>query len=248
MKSVIILPDMHVPFHDRRVWRNVLRYIAGTGPHDEVVQLGDFLNLASISRHTKTNLRAIAETTITEEYRIGNQVLDQLQEVIQPETKITILEGNHDFWVEKYLDEHPQLVGTLEIEKGLRLKERGINWVRFWRDGAYHKIGKAVFVHGLHLNKHHSCSMAMAYGNNIFYGHTHDVQCHSLTRQGEHNTIVGQSLGCLCEYDQKYMQGKPTKWQQAFAHFFFNPNGTFQYYVIRVFNGKFIGPNGKEYR
>jgi len=43
------------------------------------------------------------------------------------------------------------------------------------------------------------------------------------------------------------MQGQPDKWQQAFGHFYFWPNGEFQYNVVRIFGGKFIGPDGEVY-
>lgn len=76
---------------------------------------------------------------------------------------------------------------------------------------------------------------------------THDVQSFSLVSMGDNHTRIGQSLGCLCKYQQPYLQGKPTKWQQAFATFYFSPGGNFQYYVTQIFNHRFVGPDGKEY-
>jgi hypothetical protein len=248
MESVIVLPDLHIPNEDRRSIGAVLKYIEDTAPHSEVVQVGDLMDFKCISHHTQKNLRASHETTLVQDYRRAGRVLDDLQDAMVGYGRLVILEGNHDFWVEKYIDEHPQLEGQLELEHALHFPRRGVKWVRFWRDGEIHKFGKAIFSHGLYTNEHHAKRHALAYGNNVFYGHVHDVQTYSLTRQGEHSTIVGQSIGCLCKYNQEYMHGQPSKWQQAFMHMYFHPNGTFQYYIVRIFNNKFIGPNGKEYK
>ena len=42
--------------------------------------------------------------------------------------------------------------------------------------------------------------MVMAYGVCIFYGHTHDVMEFPLVTWGDNRTLVGKSLGCLCDY------------------------------------------------
>jgi hypothetical protein len=46
----------------------------------------------------------------------------------------------------------PQLWGTIEVEKALRLKERGIKWVKNWSEGETHRIGNVVFSHGLYVS------------------------------------------------------------------------------------------------
>ena len=56
------------------------------------------------------------------------------------------------------------------------------------------------------------------------------------------------SLGCLIEYDQGYMRGKPSKWQHGFAVFYFKPDGFFYPYPIRIFNHSFVSPEGKVYK
>jgi len=196
-----------------------------------------------ISSHNEKNLRAISQQTIQKDYDSGKKVLDQIQ-TASGGALVTLLEGNHEFRVEKYIDSNPQTEGLLEVENGLELKPRGIQWVRNWSKGEIYKIGKCSFVHGLYVNEHHAKRHAVAYGGNVMYGHTHDVQTYSLVRVGEHDTIVAQSNGCLCKYDQLYMHGNPSKWQQAFTHMHFWPNGEFQYSVVRIFGGKFIGLMG----
>lgn len=213
---------------------------------DEVVLLGDLMDFDLISSHNKDNLRATSGKQIRTEYEYGNDFLDELQAKAS-KAKFTLIEGNHDERIERYIDANPQLEGMLEMEAGLQLIKRKIKWVRFWTKGDIHKIGKAKFIHGLYTTKYHASKHAEAYGDNIFYGHTHDVQSHSKELVGGDKTIVGQSLGCLCKYDQRYMRGKPSKWQQAFGVFYFLPDGHFTYYVIRIFKHRFVSPDGRVY-
>ena len=99
-------------------------------------------------------------------------------------------------------------------------------------------------------------------GKTSIVGNCHDVMCYSRSSHGgykklsgrtglytsDQTTMVGQSLGTLCELNQDYMQGKPTNWQHAFGTFFFFPDGNFTYYVTLIFNGRCVGPDGKVYR
>ena len=137
--------------------------------------------------------------------------------------------------------------GTYEIPTKLRLKERGIQWVPSWSTKAKYKKGHAVFIHGLHTTKYHSNKMVSKFGTNVYYGHTHDIQEMPWEQDGNDKTIVGKSLGCLCEYDQKYLKGNPTKWQQGFSEFFFFPDGHFDEKTTRIFKHRFIGLDGKVY-
>lgn len=253
-RRVLVLPDTQIFWNkdtrkidgiDLQTWYAVLNYIE-TQNYDEVVQLGDFLDFNCISSHNKENLRAIEGQRILKDYTSGNTILDELQLAVKG-AAITILEGNHEYRMERLIDKMPALEGWVEVEKGLRLEERGINYVKTWEKGEVYRIGKAGFVHGLATTNFHSKAMALKYGMCIFYGHTHDVQEYSLEMKGDNSTIVGASLGCLCRYDLPYMRGRPSKWQQAFAEFYFKENGYFNHFITRIFGHSFTATNGKTY-
>ncbi len=77
---------------------------------------------------------------------------------------------------------------------------------------------------------------------------THDVQEFSMTRHGDDKTICAKSYGCLCRYNQPYMQGKPSKWQQAFGVFHVDTRtGFFNDYCVKVFGSRFVSPEGHKY-
>src|SRR3990167_11190148 len=180
------------------------------------------------------------------DYDIGNKILDRHQQIVRSKNRkarFILLEGNHEERIQRYIDENPQIEGYIEPEYALKLDERGIDYIKCYSgkdNGNTLKIGNAVFHHGLYANDHHAKKHVSIFGTNIFYGHVHDVQCYSMITKGNGKTIVGQSLGCLCEYAQSYIKGKPSRWQQAFAVFEFFPNGFFTYHVVRIFDHKFI--------
>lgn len=246
--KVIVLGDLQVPFVDRRSMAAVEEYMADE-KWDEWVQIGDFMDLPQLSKFTQENPEALTQS-LSDDYKAGNELLDRHQRIVRkrnPRAKFTILCGNHDLRAEKFAEKHPQLKGLIEVDKGLRLKERGIGYIRSYPDGTLYKIGKAYFHHGKFVVQNHSRKMVDSYGVNIFYGHTHDVQSSSKVQWGKNKTLVGQSLGCLCRYDLDYVGTDPTNWQQAVTTFFFMPDGHFSYFISRIFNGRMVAPNGKIY-
>lgn len=244
-ESWLVIPDIHASAkgtHDERSLDAVEQY-ARDRKFDRIVCLGDFLTMDSISRHNKSYPKLLENLRLADDYEVGNSILDRWQKLTK---KVVLIEGNHEYWIEKYISETPQLEGMLEVEKGLNLKKRGIEWVRHWSRGDVYTYGNAMFVHGDYVNDLHAKKMVTAYGTNIFYGHTHDVQSYSMVTKGDNRTLVGQSLGCLA-LPQKYMRGAPSRHQQAFGEFHFRPDGYFTYYVPLLFNHKFTAPNGKVY-
>ena len=76
------------------------------------------------------------------------------------------------------------------------------------------------------------------YGENIMYGHTHDLQRH--TKTGAGGTLSGWSLGCLkdIEADEDWLAGRLTNWNHAFAIIDFYSNGNFNVQIVEIINGK----------
>lgn len=250
-RRVLVLPDIHLrpacngvaSGEDTETLAAVQRY-AARYKWDEVVLLGDLLDFDCISSHNANKLRVVEGKRIQKDYDHANRFLDSLQRATG-DAAVTIIEGNHDERVERYIDAHPELEGSLEVSDRLNFKRRGIRWVRYWTKGEVYSIGNAYFIHGLYCNKYHAERHASEFGSCIFYGHTHDVQEMPKSLKGANKTIIGQSLGCLCRYEQPYMRGRPSKWQQAFGVFHFQPNGFFNHYVTRIFDHRFVSPEGE---
>jgi hypothetical protein len=249
VETWIVLPDMQVPYEDRKSLHAVEKYMAAHR-FDGYLNIGDFLDFDCISSHNLNNLRAVEGKRILADYDHANRILDRHQAIVRknnPKARFVLLEGNHEQRMDRYLDANPQMEGMMEVDLNLRLDQRGIRYVKSWSKGEHFTIGKANFTHGQYTNQYHASKMVNAYGENVFYGHTHDVQCMPKVLKGADKTIVGQSLGCLCEYELSYMKGRPSNWQQAFAIFQFLPDGFFTYDVRRIFKHRFIGPDGVVY-
>jgi predicted phosphodiesterase len=248
----LVLPDLqwrlHGLGHDERSLKAVLKY-ASEHRWDGVLQLGDFADWDFISKWTAENARRIEGQRFLKEYEGMNKFLDRIQKAARnknPDAKIVIIQGNHDYRVEVVMDKTPMYEGMLEMETNLKFKERKIEYWKYWEHRKSYKIGKARFIHGLYTNGNHAKTTATQHNHNIYYGHTHDRQLYSKTTEGK--TIHAESLGTLSKFELSYMGSKPSNWSQAFAIFYFRPNGTFNHYVIDIINHEFTSPEGKEYK
>jgi predicted phosphodiesterase len=247
--KVLVLPDTQLPYQDVRTMNAIEQFIA-ENRFDEWLQLGDFMDFHYASKWTKENLKVLSTENFYDDYQLANEFLDRHQTLIRknnPKAKFTLIQGNHDIRPEKVIEKDPRFRRLIAFEDQLHLKERKINFVPFWRTNKPYRIGKAYFIHGLYVDKNHARKTVDAYGVNVFYGHTHDIQLYSKVLQGKDRTVVGQSLGCLCNYNLDYMGHRPSNWQQAFAVFEFFPDGYFTYQVYMIFKHRFRA-NGKTYQ
>ncbi len=241
----IILPDMQVPYHDVRSTRAAEKYM-GAHKWDFYINLGDFLDFNELSTHVLGKPGAVKEN-VADTFQQGRTILKRHRKILGPLCEMHYIEGNHDFRAISYCERHPELKKQLHVPTNLRLKELGIKWIPSWEKGKLLKIGNARFLHGNFITKYHAARMVEHYGCNVYYGHTHDITFFSKVMLGDNKTLEAGSLGCLCRYDQKYLKGRPTNWQQAVTTMFVKPNGNYNLYISRIFNHKFIGPDGVEY-
>lgn len=249
MYKLIVLSDMQVPYHSKPALAAIEKYMADE-KFDEWLQIGDFMDFHQLAKFTESVPEALTHS-LRKDYDVANEILDRHQSIIRkrnPKAKFTLLCGNHEDRVRKFAERNPQTKGIIDVDINLRLKERGIKFVRCYPDGEVYKLGKAYFVHGLFTGQNHAKKHVDSFGVNIFYGHTHQTQSHSKVMWGKNRTLIGESLGCLCNYSLDYVGKNPTSWQHAFAVFYFTPDGFFNHYVVRIFNGRFTGPNGKVYQ
>lgn len=245
----LILPDTQIPYHDQKTLDAVLQY-ASENYYDGCIQLGDFMDWEFISRWTKDNARKIEGQRFLQEYIHGNAVLDQIQTAVRNKNKdahLIILEGNHDWRIENVVNQTPALEGLIEMDKNLRLAERKITFWRYWIHRKPFVIGKAWFIHGEYIGTNHAKKTAESFVRNVWYGHTHDVMSYTKTTAWGDSIQCG-SLGTLSIMDLEYMGHRPSNWQQAFAEFFFQPDGHFNHYVTNIYNNEFIAINGRKYK
>lgn len=247
--KVLVLPDPHLKTKPdgKKGWEadvspalwTALRFGDDFKP-DMTILLGDLMELEMISFFAKNNLRAREQMRLNNDFEFTNEVLNWIDKFTKGNK--VYLEGNHESRLNQYLDENPELEGLLSIEKNLYLKERG--W-KYFKEGRLIKVGHSFFTHGWYYNLHHSKKHVSELGENLFYGHTHDVQSFSKPNPSQ-MPIIGQSLGCLCSLNPIWKRNKPNRWVNAFGVFYFSKNGDFTYYTPIIINGRFWW-NGKLY-
>lgn len=247
---IIVIPDTHIPFQDSKTLSVVERFMEDHR-WDEWVHLGDLLDFDMISKFNAEMLRKLESRRILRDYEIANELLDRHQKIIRKNNKhakFTLLEGNHEFRIEVLLDKAPQFEGLLEIEKNLRLQERGIKWVRSWSQSELHKTGKLHYHHGEYTGKHHASKMVDNFGVNVAYGHTHDRQTFERITRGDRTPIMATALGHIADVQKLgYTRNKPNNWVQCIAVVEVRKDGNFNLTPIEIVNHTF-SYNGKVYR
>jgi hypothetical protein len=249
MKRVLCTPDLQYPYSEKRAVEALLKY-ASDNWWDEWVDLGDRIDFDFISKHTKGYPRLQWGKRLHNTYDDAKRELDRWLQAIRnknPKCKATWIQGNHEYRIDRYVDEHPEVEGLIEVPVQMGLKERNVLWVPYWEKGETYRIGKATFLHGRWINEFHAKKHVLAFMTSVVYGHTHQLQSYSLIKQSKHTPLEGLSLGCLCE-EMSYMRGAPTNWDRAFGVFVFEDDGKFQRWVVRIMNGGFRSPEGKFYR
>lgn len=246
----LVLPDLHFPHDDPEAWQPILEY-AQSERWDFGLLLGDLMDVETLSDFNSKKPGLLEGKSYRRECDATNTFLDLWSHAVRKRNRavrLSLIQGNHEERVDRYLDRYPMLRGTLDVPVVLNLKARGVQWVEHWRKGHQVRLGKATFIHGHSTTQNHAAKMVRDYGANVFCGHTHDVQEFSIRRQAKRDSIKGKSLGCLCRFEQDYMQGRPMNWQHAFAVFHFWPDGTFQEETIHIHKGRFVAPVGwKQY-
>lgn len=167
----IVLPDLHLPFHDKRLlkcWLSRLDEVEWDG----VDILGDFLDCYALSRFVTNPLR---RNNFQQEVDEGRGILEGIR-LGAPQADIRYSEGNHEERLRKILwGKCPALahLRNLTIPDVLGLKD-----LRIWWHGTCdpYKIGDLWYTHGDLLRSSAGMSArakSEAIGGSVIVGHTH---------------------------------------------------------------------------
>ena len=249
---VLVLPDMHIPFHDREAWAVVRKVGRKLRPQRTVI-LGDFINGTPFSRHAPQSLRETAKRDFKAfEIDPANKVLDEIEGFTRGEVAYCF--GNHEGWVERAAarssDGMGSVFGLIDPAHLLAGHRKRVRVIRYGRDvslpdyhykitpdwWAFHEIG-----HG-----QHAAATVLRHLPNVSssFGHVHRVQ--SVTKRLHDGRIVtAATCGCLAQLAPEYMGGKPSGWAHAFElGYVSNDLKSHQRYTVLIKNGSCILPDG----
>ena len=239
--------DIHVPETDWKAWGACRSYL-GSRSWDGVVLGGDICTFKSICHHEKGVLRKIEGKRLEKDFVALEGILEEIRDTVGANKKYAYILGNHEDWLNRYLDEHPELEGLPSFDLVGRIRKiiPQCVWVPQWTKGNVLSIGKANFIHGPRRGR--GCSKVLSdYGGNTFFGHEHHDNYISHSTLEDNETRGAQCCGCFQDPRVEYMKGAPTRQVHGFAEFEFFKNGYFSYRIHKIFNGKFM-MDGKVYK
>lgn len=242
-RVVVELFDMHVPFNIPL--EPVFKYLEDLKKEYwklDLVLGGDQLDLAAISHWNKDNRRVVEGMRLQDDIDKMNAILDRLDKICLGD-KYWFM-GNHEDWMNQFVDQYPALEGVLDLEKMLRLKERGYKIIPI---NKYVKIGKFYYIHGITTSAYHARATVQRVGRTVIYGHCHNVQSFTVCSPIDSRDIHrGISMPCLCTLQPLYGKNRQNNWSNGFGVSFINGD-ICQHHIIDIFNNRFIGLNGRGY-
>lgn len=210
-ERLLILPDIHCPYHDPKALDLVER-VARKTKFDRLIDLGDFADFYSVSFFDRNPTRC---DDLEWEIREGNLLLDRL-DALGIHKKHYVL-GNHEYRLERYLAKNaPALFNMVKVERLFRLRERGWGWTPY--QDTYH-LGKLHITHDLNKAGKRAHDEARAeYEGNAVIGHTHwmGISYQGNARGECHVGAMFGWLGALDKIDYTH-RVKALKWQLGFG-------------------------------
>jgi len=235
IKRGVALFDIHYPEQDKACMNIVLKFIYDFKPN-YIVLGGDQMDLNCISHHNKGKVRLTENARLKRDYRgFQKEILDEIEAAAPKNCKKWFLIGNHEYWLERLIDDNPQLEGLVEIENNLNLKD----WTIIPFNNVL-TIGEMNFIHGIWTNKYHAEKNIRIYNKNIFSGHIHTNQTFTTVSPINAFPRQGVSIGCLCNTNMHYLYEKPTAWVHQFLFWYEFEDGSFTYYAPIIINGKCV--------
>jgi len=242
MQKVLIIPDCHVPYHNKKAWNLVLQ-VAKKWKPDMCVLMGDWVDFYSISSHQKTLKKRDFKREITS----ANKELDKLDTILGNRTKKVYIEGNHENRLDRYLmDKAPDLLDFVKTKELLQLEPRGWKHIPYKMD---FKIGDLYLTHDIGVaGKNAAFRAADAYQANIITGHTH-----RMVYVGQGNvrgkSFISASFGWLGDHRQAeymYRVKAARDWVLGFGVAYITDKGRAHVVPVSIVNGECV-VEGKKY-
>ena len=237
MKTYLIVPDVHVPYHCTRTVKLITKIIKELNP-DGLVQLGDALDAFQISTYSKDPSRRNLLVDDIEDWKL---ILNEWARHLKSGASIHLLEGNHEHRLSRYIagncrDLHglvPDWPTLLGIELRNKTSRHKWHWHPYSKWNSC-QIGDCTLLHGFYFNQHVASTCLAKYRTNVIFGHTHRVQYVS---DGVH---YAASLGHISNEAETAHQPTPTGWQQSIGLLHVDGQGKTKLDIVTISNGQAV--------
>lgn len=226
----LVVGDAHVaPDQNLRrfKWANTM---LKTWDLKRIVLIGDFLTLDCFSEWDKDKRRKMEGRRYQKEIDHGRWALELLLAGVDT-SKVPVIftEGNHEERAKRYLDGHPELEGTVDVEQDLFGPICPVTYVPYKQDWTYKGVS---FTHvpiqetGKPIAGKYASKKALGlYHNSCVFGHTHKLD---LACEHRHNSLhlnQAVNVGCFFEHVDEYAVGSSTSYWRGLVlldHYSFN--------------------------
>jgi predicted phosphodiesterase len=232
-KRILVLSDIHVPYHNIKAITAVIDYAKEWRP-DTILINGDGVDFYGLSRWEKDPKKR----SFAEELDALAELIGVFKEHISENIIYKI--GNHEFRYDRflYMKAH-ELIGVSEFSLNALFSKR-CGELKFVSDKQIMKAGKLNILHGHEFNQGISAPVNPARGlylrakSSCIQGHLHQTSEHTEPNlNGE--IVTTWSVGCLCELHPEY--APINKWNHGFATVEVLEDGNFHVQNKRIRNG-----------
>lgn len=240
-KIWVVLPDIHHPEHCKKSWRAVLDFIRRNKERIAgVILLGDNMNCENFSRHTKGKPRLRTRGGVDRDFRrFRTDILDPIESSVVPGTQLVFFLGNHEDWLEQWLDENPEFENAISYDKCLGLKKKG--WQIIDRGESF-QVGKGYLIHGDQVGSSINVARKLVelYCATVIMGHVHTASSFTKVSQiKKKDKWMGFTLPTLGTVAPKYAKGRPNAFTNGFGIIEQWSNDFINVYTPIIFEGMF---------
>lgn len=237
----VLLSDIHHPDYCKPAVAATLSFIERNRAKIKgIVLLGDNMDCVNISRHTKGKPRLRTRGGIARDFaRFDKDILREVEKRINPGTEKLFFLGNHEDWLEQWLDENPEFEGIVSFDKSLGLTKRGWEVIQ---QGEHRRVGKAYLVHGdaIGSGMHVAKKLVDNFCATAIMGHVHTASMHTKVSQVKaHDKWVGYTLPTLGTVSPKYAKGRPNAFVQGIGIIELWKNSFVNVYIPIIIDGRF---------
>lgn len=237
----VLLSDLHHPEYSKPAFKAALSFIElNKSKVKGVVLLGDNMDCVNISRHTKGKPRLRTRGGLAKDFaRFNRDILLEIEKRIAPGTEKVFFLGNHEDWLEQWLDENPEFEGLVSFDKILGLTKRGWEVVQ---QGDHREVGKAYLIHGDQVGSgmHVAKKLVDSFCATAIMGHVHTASMHTKVSQVKtKDKWVGYTLPTLGTVSPKYAKGRPNSFVQGLGIIELWKNDFVNVYIPIILDGKF---------
>jgi hypothetical protein len=212
-----------------------------------VVFIGDFMSFDCFSAWDKDKRKKMEGRRYSKEIEKGVEFLERMDKASgNYKCDYVMTEGNHEERLVRYIDQYPELDGTLNYAEDIGMGDYHITPYR-----EYYKCAGVDYTHipiseagkpigGKYVSHR---ALELHQGSTIF-GHTHKLQTASIHRHGGRHLNQALNVGCFFEHIDDYAVGSVTSYWRGLVYIDHYKNGRFGWTPISM--GKLRKEYGKK--